>query len=105
MGCLKPQVCLWHDSTGFACGYVDFFEVTLFAAVALFVAPLGAVVVASHQIAINFSSLAFMMPLSVGIAISIRVGYYQGHQQPKKAFQSIYAALAVGHLCLLPVQH
>jgi MATE family multidrug resistance protein len=73
-----------------------FFEVTLFATVALFVAPLGAVVVASHQIAINFSSLAFMMPLSIGIAISIRVGYYLGHNQSKRAFQSIYAALAIG---------
>lgn len=41
------------------------FEVTLFAAVALLIAPLGAIQVAGHQVALNFSSLLFMVPLSI----------------------------------------
>ncbi|MBY5920485.1 MATE family efflux transporter [Ferrimonas balearica] len=58
-----------------------FFEVTLFAFVAVMIAPLGSVVVAGHQVAANFSSIIFMLPLSIGIAVTIRVGYYLGRQQ------------------------
>ncbi|GIU14681.1 MATE family efflux transporter [Shewanella morhuae] len=58
-----------------------FFEVSLFAIIALFLAPLGATVVASHQIALNFSSIVFMVPLSIGIAVSIRIGYYLGQDR------------------------
>ncbi|VFS89886.1 Multidrug-efflux transporter [Raoultella planticola] len=44
-----------------------FFEVTLFAVVALLVSPLGIVDVAGHQIALNFSSLMFVFtPLAGG---------------------------------------
>lgn len=41
-----------------------FFEVTLFAVVALLVSPLGIIDVAGHQIALNFSSLMFVLPMS-----------------------------------------
>jgi MATE family multidrug resistance protein len=58
-----------------------FFEVSLFAIIALLLAPLGANVVAGHQIALNFSSIVFMLPLSIGIAVSIRIGYYLGRDQ------------------------
>ncbi|CAM3971589.1 MATE family efflux transporter [Shewanella aquimarina] len=58
-----------------------FFEVSLFAIIALLLAPLGADVVAGHQIALNFSSIVFMLPLSIGIAVSIRVGYYLGQDK------------------------
>ncbi|MCL1065661.1 MATE family efflux transporter [Shewanella olleyana] len=58
-----------------------FFEVSLFAVIALLLAPLGATVVAGHQIALNFSSIVFMLPLSIGIAVSIRVGYYLGQDK------------------------
>lgn len=43
-----------------------FFEVTLFAVVALLVSPLGIIDVAGHQIALNFSSLMFVLPMSPG---------------------------------------
>ncbi|WP_442800665.1 MATE family efflux transporter [Shewanella sp. AS1] len=62
-----------------------FFEVSLFAIIALLLAPLGATVVAGHQIALNFSSIVFMLPLSIGIAVSIRVGYYLGQQNAEVA--------------------
>lgn len=58
-----------------------FFEVSLFAIIALLLAPLGATVVASHQIALNFSAIVFMLPLSIGIAVSIRIGYYLGRDR------------------------
>ncbi|WP_394131726.1 MATE family efflux transporter [Shewanella maritima] len=66
---------------GFPIAMALFFEVSLFAVIALLLAPLGANVVASHQIALNFSSIVFMLPLSIGIAVSIRVGYYLGREK------------------------
>jgi len=41
-------------------------------------ASLGALTVAAHQIALNFISTIFMIPLSLGIAISVRVSRYYG---------------------------
>jgi multidrug resistance protein, MATE family len=73
-----------------------FFEVTLFSAIALFIAPLGSVVVAGHQIAMNFSSLVFMLPLSIGIVTSIRVGYYLGRQNPIATWVTIKVSIVTG---------
>ncbi len=58
-----------------------FFEVTLFAVVALLVSPLGIIDVAGHQIALNFSSLMFVLPLSLAAAVTIRVGFRLGVAQ------------------------
>ena len=77
-------------------GLALFFEVTLFAVVALLVAPLGVVAVAGHQVALNFSSIMFMFPLSLGIAATIRVGYNLGRQSTEAAKVSSYTGLAVG---------
>ncbi|MCL7708603.1 MATE family efflux transporter, partial [Enterobacter kobei] len=55
-----------------------FFEVMLFAVVALLVSPLGIVDVAGHQIALNFSSLMFVLPMSMSAALTIRVGFRLG---------------------------
>ncbi|KFZ38439.1 multidrug transporter MatE [Shewanella mangrovi] len=79
----KPD---WQTITGlvrlgFPVALALFFEVSIFAVIALLLAPLGADVVASHQIALNFSSIVFMVPLSIGVAVSIRVGYYLGRHQ------------------------
>ena len=50
------------------------FEVSLFSFIALFIAPLGALTLAAHQIALNFTSLSFMVPLSLAMALTVRVG-------------------------------
>lgn len=68
-----------------------FFEVTLFAVVALLVAPLGSTIVAAHQVAINFSSLVFMVPMSIGVAVSIHVGHKLGEED-------VYAARITSHI-------
>ncbi len=61
------------------------FEVSLFAAVAILLVPFGANVVASHQIAINFSGLVFMVPLSLAMAVTIKVGFEVGNKNLEKA--------------------
>jgi len=61
------------------------FEVSLFAVVAIILIPFGAQVVASHQVALNFTSLIFMMPLSIAMATTIKVGYAIGNNNLKQA--------------------
>jgi MATE family multidrug resistance protein len=73
-----------------------FFEVTLFAVVAILVAPLGPIVVASHQVAINFSSMIFMLPMSIGAAVSIRVGHKLGEKSTDGAKVSTRVGLIAG---------
>ena len=55
-----------------------FFETTLFACMALFIAPLGTVAVAGHQVAYSYSAVVFMAPLSLAMAATIRIGYLKG---------------------------
>ncbi|MCA1175148.1 MULTISPECIES: MATE family efflux transporter [unclassified Pantoea] len=73
-----------------------FFEVTLFAVVALLVSPLGIVKVAGHQIALNFSSLMFVLPLSLGVATTIRVGYRLGQGSTEQARVAAWTGQGVG---------
>lgn len=59
---------------GLPIGVAIFVEVTLFTLIALFVASFGEVTVAAHQVALNFTSILFMLPLSLGMALTVRVG-------------------------------
>lgn len=71
-------------------------EVALFAITALLLSPLGANIVASHQIALNTSSFIFMFPMSIGMATTILVGQALGAGAPEKAKKLSYAALLLG---------
>ncbi len=75
-----------------------FFEITLFACIAIFLAPLGSIVVASHQIAVNFSSMVFMIPLSIGTAVSIRVGHAMGRRDSDSAKYASISGISIGLL-------
>jgi multidrug resistance protein, MATE family len=81
---------------GFPIAMTILFEVTLFAVVAILLAPFGAIVVASHQVALNFSALMFMIPLSIGMATSIRIGYLLGEENPKQAKLATHCAFVLG---------
>lgn len=60
-------------------------ESSIFALIALFLSPLGALAVASHQITLNYSSVIFMIPLSIASAVTIRVGHAIGKQRFDRA--------------------
>jgi MATE family multidrug resistance protein len=79
-----------------------FFEVTLFAVVALLVSPLGIVDVAGHQIALNFSSLMFVLPMSLAAAVTIRVGFRLGQGSTIDAKTSARTGLMVG-VCMAAI--
>jgi MATE family multidrug resistance protein len=74
---------------GLPIAFTLLFEVSLFAIVAVLLAPFGALTVAAHQIALNVSSLIFMLPLSIGLALAIRIGFLIGEgreEHTKKAY-------------------
>ena len=72
------------------------FEASLFAVTALLLAPLGKVVVAGHQIAMNFAGMVFMLPLSLNITAAIRVGQNVGAGRLGRARLSARTALCMG---------
>lgn len=53
-------------------------EAGLFSAISILVGTLGAHITAAHQIAINFSSTMFMVPLALSSATTVRVGHLLG---------------------------
>jgi len=69
-------------------------EVTSFTLMALFIARLGAVALASHQIAASLAAVLYMVPLALGIASSARTGFWLGAGQSHKARRA--AALGIG---------
>lgn len=58
---------------GVPTGLAVMVEVTSFTLMALFIARMGTVASAAHQIAANLVAVLFMLPLSIGIATSARV--------------------------------
>lgn len=63
---------------GIPAGLSVMVEVTSFTLMALFVARQGTQSAAAHQIASNLAAVLYMVPLSLAIATSARVGYWRG---------------------------
>ena len=63
---------------GVPIGLALFVEVAFFSCVTLLIGRLGVATVASHQVAFNVAGVAFMVPLALGMAATIRVGYNVG---------------------------
>jgi len=74
------------------------FEVSLFAVVAILLVPFGADIVASHQVALNFTSLIFMVPLSIAMAVTIKVGFAIGDKNYQQAKDYCYYSIIFGLL-------
>lgn len=89
-------------SVGLPIGIAVFAESSIFAVIALLIGGLGATVVAGHQIALNFSSMVFMIPYSLGMAATVRVGQALGRGEPREArfAAGVSMAAALGYACL-----
>jgi MATE family multidrug resistance protein len=70
---------------GIPIGVTYFAESSAFSLIALLVAELGSIEVAAHQIALSFTSMVFMVPLSLGVALLTRVGQSLGAGEPEEA--------------------
>ncbi|MFC2947903.1 MATE family efflux transporter [Virgibacillus sediminis] len=84
---VKPSLSAWWEQLriGIPIGFAIFFETSIFAAVTLLMSVYSTYTIAAHQAALNFASLLYMMPLSVGIALTIAVGYEVGANRYKEA--------------------
>ncbi len=70
-------------------------DVTAFTFMALFIARLGAVNSAAHQIAANVAAVMFMLPQAVGTAVSVLVGHAVGARAPALARATGIAGIAL----------
>lgn len=70
---------------GIPIGVTYFAEASAFGLISLLVARFGVVAVSSHQVALNFSALVFMVPLSFSIGMMTRVGQAMGEGDPQRA--------------------
>jgi len=70
-------------------------EVAFFGIVAVLLTPFGGDMVAAHQIALNVSSVIFMIPLGMSMAIAIRVGHLIGQGDAEHARFSAFLTIAL----------
>lgn len=91
----EPATIFYMFRIGLPVGLSIFFEVSIFAIIALLISSLGAITVAGHQIALNFTSLIFMLPLSLALAVTVRVGLARGRNNPDAARLAINTALGI----------
>ena len=76
-------------------------EVALFSVTALLVGGLGATALAAHQIVIQCAAVAFMLPLSVALASTIRVGNLVGAGRPEAARKAGWLGIGFGSSLML----
>ncbi len=71
-------------------------ESMLFLCTGLFIGLMGEKPLAAHQIAMSVSSVTFMVPLAIGQAANVRVGYWMGAGDRVAARHAGFVALALG---------
>jgi MATE family multidrug resistance protein len=71
-------------------------EAGAFGAIGLLMGVLGTIEMAAHQIAITLAALTFMVPLGVGSAAAVRVGYAIGAGDRARAREAMRAAYLCG---------
>jgi MATE family multidrug resistance protein len=98
---LRPRPLLRLAGLGAPLGLQHFVEIGTFSAVALFMGWLGARELAAHQIAIQLASAAFMVPLGVSSAASVRVGLAVGRGDPRGTRRAAAVALGCGAAVML----
>ena len=79
---------------GIPIGATFFCEQSIFGAVALFMTAYGTAVVAAHQAAMSFTTVIYMIPLSVSMALTILVG----HEVGAKRFLEAAAYIRLGRV-------
>ncbi len=95
-------------SLGLPIGLTFLIDVTGFTFMALFIARLGALYSAAHQIAANLAALCFMLPLALGCAAALGAclygfagaiaGLYTGDEELRRVAAGLIAFVAVYHL-------
>ena len=71
-------------------------EAGLFVLVSMLMARMGERVMAAHQIAINISSIVFMIPVGLGLATTVRVAYFRGAGELVAARRAGFTGIGLG---------
>lgn len=100
---VKPSFKAWKEqlSIGIPIGLSIFFEASIFSVVTLLIGNMfSTTVIAANQIVISFTTLLFMIPLSISMAITIVVGYSIGGKKLDAAKQYAFIGVlgAIGFL-------
>lgn len=77
-------------------------ETGLFSATGVLMGLFGAVALAGHQLALNFASIAFMVPLGIGQATTVRVAVQLGARDHAAARRAGLVALGLAGVAMLP---
>lgn len=95
---VRPSLTVWLEQLkiGIPIGLAVFFETSIFSAVTLFMSVYSTYTIAAHQAAMNFSTLLYMIPLSVSMALTIAVGFELGAKRFASARSYTYLGLASG---------
>jgi MATE family multidrug resistance protein len=71
-------------------------ELAVFGLSAVWIAKLGALPIAAHQVALNVVAMTYMVPLGIGAAAAVRVGQAIGRRDPHGARLSGWVAIVMG---------
>ncbi len=81
---------------GIPMGLAHAMEIGLFSAAAILVGWLGVEALAAHQVALQCTTLSFMIPLGISQAVSVKVGEYYGARQLDFLRASLRSGLLMG---------
>jgi MATE family multidrug resistance protein len=87
---------VWLARLSFPAAVQRGLEIGVFAVATFFVAALGAVPLAAHQVALQAASVTFMVPLGISTAAAVRVGQAIGRRDSLGARRSGFVALTLG---------
>ena len=87
-------------SIGVPIGGTMFCEQSIFGAVGLFMTAYGTAIVAAHQAAMNFTTMVYMVPMAVSMALTILVGYEVGAKRHQDARQYIRLSRVLTFFCV-----
>jgi len=87
---------------GLPIGFAIFIETSIFAVVALLMSTFDTVTIAAHQVAMNFSTMLYMVPLSISSALTILVGFEVGAKRYRDArhYSYIGMGMSIGMACI-----
>jgi multidrug resistance protein, MATE family len=85
---------------GLPIGGIIALETGVFLTTGILMGLLGAAALGAHQLVLNFASLCFMVPLGIGQAATVRVGFELGAGRPAQASRAAFVALALGALLM-----
>lgn len=87
----------WKEilAIGLPMGFSIFVEISIFSIVTLLMANYSTATISAHQVALNFTSLLYMIPLSVSMGVTILVGQEVGAKRLQNAKQYGYFSIGL----------